>query len=75
MKSDFDVQPLDQILKEKSFSNDDLVKISTQQLTHKQVQKARLGKRITPNIKGKVLWALNALVEDKKYSQNDLFNY
>lgn len=75
MKSDYDVQPLDQILKENSFNNDDLVKISTQQLTHKQVQKARLGKRITPNIKGKVLWALNALLDQKKYTLKDLFNY
>ena len=75
MQEDFGVQPLDKVLENCLLKNDDLAQASCEQLTHKQVQKARKGRHITPNIKGKIVRALNAVVEKEKYSQKDLFNY
>jgi len=75
MQEDSGVQPLDKVLESCSLKNDDLVQASREQLTHKQVQKARKGRHVTPNIKGKIVRALNAAVETKKYSEKDLFNY
>jgi len=54
MQNEFGVQPLDEVLESCSLKNDDLVQASGEQLTHKQVQKARQGRRITPNIRGKI---------------------
>jgi hypothetical protein len=65
--------PLDAILIQLHLTNEDLVKASTEQLTFKQVQKARLGKAITSNIQGKIVRALNACKEGNKYSQRELF--
>jgi len=75
MQTDYGTQPLDEVLERYSFKNDDLVQASDEQLTYKQVQKARQGRRITPNIKGKIVRALNTVVEDKGYIEKDLFNY
>jgi hypothetical protein len=41
-------------------SNADLVKASTEQLTFKQVQKARSGRPVTANIRQKILRAIDA---------------
>jgi hypothetical protein len=57
---DLGLQPLDAILDEIGLNNHQLVALSTEQLTHKQVQKARKGKRISVNIQRKILRALNA---------------
>lgn len=75
MQDDFAIQPLDGIMKAHSLENDDLVQVSGEQLTHKQVQKARHGKPVTSNIQGKIVRALNAAVEGGKYTQKELFNY
>lgn len=53
--------PLDELMIEGGLSNADLVKASTQQLTFKQVQKARQGKPLTPNVRNKIIAALEAL--------------
>jgi hypothetical protein len=66
-------QPLDRILTTLGLTGNDLVKASKEQLTFKQVQKARVGKSLTPNIQGKVLRALNACVAEGKYTRSDLF--
>jgi hypothetical protein len=66
-------QPLDRILTDLELSSAALVKASREQLTCKQVQKARSGRHITPNIQRKVLRALNACAPDKKYGLNDIF--
>jgi hypothetical protein len=68
-------QPLDQILAGRGLKNSDLVDASTEQLTHKMVAKARKGRRLSPNVRLKVLNALNALEKDKPYRLSDLFNY
>lgn len=60
LNRDFGPQPLDVILDEIGLNNHQLVALSTEQLTHKQVQKARKGRRISVNIQRKILKALNA---------------
>lgn len=68
-------QPIDGILKARGLDNADLVKASTEQLTFKQVQKARSGRPVTANIQGKIVRALNACGGDVQYQARDLFNY
>ena len=68
------VQPLDALLNDLGLTNRDLVSASTEQLTHKQVQKARKGRRITENIQRKILHAFNSLA-DRKHDLEDLFDY
>lgn len=78
---DFGPQPLDVLLEELGLENHALVAASTDQLTHKQVQKARKGRYITINIQRKILKALNAAVpageggEKTVYELGQLFNY
>jgi len=75
MNNEFGEQPLNSILESRSITNDDLVEASREQLTHKQVQKARGGRRVTPNIMGKIVRALNIVAEKGDYTEKDLFNY
>lgn len=79
----FQVQPLDAVLKDLRLTAHDLVKISKEQLTYKQVHKARTGRSITLRIKGKIIRALNAcllsdpgkknLCSHRAYTIEDLF--
>ena len=77
---DFGPQPLDALLTELGIENHALVAASTEQLTHKQVQKARKGRYITINIQRKILKALNTAVpageegEKTVYELGQLFN-
>ncbi len=68
-------QPLAEILKKAGLSNSDLVAASTDQLTHKQVQKAGKGRRVSKNIQTKILNALRAACPDEKHERGDLFTY
>ena len=72
---DHGTQPLDAIMNSLGLNNADLVAASTEFLTHKQVNKARKGRRLTVNIQMKVLNALNKLSGEKKYRREDLFSY
>ena len=72
---DLGPQPLGEILTKLELSNSDVVAASTEQLTHKQVQKAIKGRRISKNIQQKIVKALNAVNAELKYSKKDLFNY
>jgi len=69
------IQPLDGILEELGLANKDLVAFSSEQLTHKQVQKGRKGRLITGNIQRKILDALNAADKKRSYKREDVFNY
>jgi hypothetical protein len=62
---DFGPQPLDGLLRSLGLENSDLVAASTEQLTHKQVQKARRGRYVTPNIRRKIQHALQAAMADR----------
>ena len=72
-------QPLDQILTDLGVENRDLVTASTEQLTHKQVQKGRKGRRLTSKLQKKIAVALNAVCESRgreaSYQPSTLFNY
>ena len=52
----------------------DLVANSTRQITHKMVARAVKGRRLTPNVKCKILSALNKAA-GKEYRLKNLFNY
>ena len=70
------VQPLDAIMTEREIKNHDLVAAMPPGfLTHKQVQKARKGRRLTTNMQDKIFEAVNAFVEPDTYSFEQLFNY
>ena len=65
-------QTFEEILLALGLKNNDLVKASTEQLTHKMVAKARKGKPLTPNVQMKILKALNACQNAKQYTLKDL---
>lgn len=70
------VQPLDAIMTEKAVKNHDLVAaVKPGLITHKQVQKARKGRRLTTNTQEKVLEALNAYVAPQEYRFDELYTY
>ena len=68
-------QPLDGILDALNLKNSDIVKASTEQLTHKMMAKGRRGRRLTLNARTKILNALNRCQNEKQYTLTDLFNY
>ncbi len=55
--------------------NADLVRVSTEQLTFKMVQKGRKGRRLTLNVQTKILKALLAVKPDLNLKLRDLFRY
>lgn len=78
-------QRIDDILKSWGLENHDLVEASPEQLTHKQVQKARAGRKLTLKLMQKVSRALNVAIwyrlpaEEREqyyeYIHRDLFSY
>lgn len=78
-------QRIDAIMRAWGLDNHDLVNISTEQLTHKQVQKARAGRQLTLKMMQKVARALNVAIWNKldaeqretyyEYIHRDLFSY
>ena len=67
-------QPIARIMVEHNLKPHDLVRASTEQITHKMITRAIKGRRLTSNVQTKILNALNNAAE-KCYSRNDLFNY
>jgi hypothetical protein len=73
---DVGVQPLDAIMTEREIKNHDLVAAMPPGfINHKQVQKARKGRRLTVHMQEKILEALNAFSSPESYEFKDLFNY
>lgn len=82
---DLGEQPLSSMMDAWKLTNHDMVEVSTEQLTHKQVQKARNGRRLTLKMMQKVTRAFNVAIwhqlNDKQkeayyeYLHRDLFNY
>jgi hypothetical protein len=78
-------QPLNGLMDSWGLRNHDLVDASTEQLTHKQVQRARNGRRLTLRMMQKVMRALNVAIwqrftdEQKEafveYTTANIFNY
>lgn len=73
--NDLGVQPLDALMIKHALTNHALVAVSPGQLSHKVVQKARKGRRLTPRAKTKVLEALHNALPEQKFAHGDLFNY
>ncbi len=71
---DLGIQPVDGILSEAGIDNHAVVAASSEQLTHKQVQRARKGRRLTPNMKGKITRAVISST-GKELAESDLFTY
>lgn len=59
---DFGPQPLEDLLQSWGFSHHDLVEVSPEQLTHKQVQRACTGRKLTLKMKQKLARTLNFAV-------------
>ena len=73
---DVGVQPLDAIMTERELKNHDLVAAMPPGfINHKQVQKARKGRRLTVHMQEKILEALNAACAPESYDFGDAFNY
>jgi len=82
---DHGVQPLDAVLEQWGLTNAQLVSAASEQLTHKQVQRARKGRQLTLRMMMKLTRILNevitdALPEEKRkvftpYLHRDLFTY
>ena len=78
-------QPLDELMEKWKLTNHQLVETSTEQLNHKQVQKARKGRQLTLPMMQKVCRAYNIAIwhrlskEQKEtyfeYMHRHLFNY
>ena len=70
------VQPLDAIMTEKNIKNNDLVAIAPPGfINHKQIQKARKGRRLTMHMQQKVLDTLNIFSAPEVYEWKELFTY
>lgn len=55
-------QPLDGLMDRWNLTNHELVEVSTEQLNHKQVQKARKGRQLTLHLMQKLTRAVNETV-------------
>ena len=75
------VQPLDGIMTEHELTNHALVAASTEPMTHKAVQRARKGRRLTKHMKQRMADALNLLMKqqgkeiERPWGVKDLFTY
>ena len=67
-------QPIAAIMLEKKLRPHDIVAASTEQITHKMINRACRGRRLTRNVQHKILRALNKLT-GTGYALSDLFNY
>jgi hypothetical protein len=67
-------QPLSEAMAERGLKPADLVKASLEQITHKMVNRAMNGRRLTRNTMDKVVNAYN-LVCDTSATHRELFNY
>jgi hypothetical protein len=74
LERDLGEQPIAPLLISLGLGAHDLVAASREQLTHKMVQRACKGRRLTPNVQHKVLNALNQRTAGS-YAIEDLFTY
>ncbi len=74
IERDLGEQPIGKIMATYGLKPNDLVKNSTEQLSHKMVARAARGRRLTPHAQLKVLNALNKATK-QAFSLEDLFNY
>ena len=71
---DLGEQPIAGIMLFHKLAPHDLVKNSTEQITHKMVARAVKGRRLTPHVQVKIMNALNKAA-NTEFSLKDLFTY
>ena len=77
----FGKQPIEALMAENSLGNHDLVAASKEPMTHKAVQRARNGRKLTPHMKRRMADALNLAVAirgktlETPWKVKDLFTY
>lgn len=75
------IQPLDAKLAESGLDNHDLVHASAEPITHKAIQRARKGRRLTAHMQRRVAEALNKALQakgtppEREWTMKDLFTY
>ena len=73
------VQPLDALMIANEVDNHALVAASKEPMTHKAVQRARKGRKLTKHMQRRMVEAFNAVLKQKgveeTYSLGKLFNY
>jgi len=74
VERDLGEQPLSRLMVEKGLKSHDLVAASTEQITHKMVQRGCKGRRLTRNVKGKLLRAFDKATGET-HRLSDLFTY
>lgn len=74
MERNLGEQPIAQIMVGHGLKAQNLVAISTEQITHKMVSRACKGRRLTPGSQSKIRNALNKST-GKNYSMKELFTY
>ena len=74
IERDLGEQPIAGVLRAGGWSAHNVVAASTEQITHKMIARACKGRRLTPNVQGKILRALNTLAQ-REHRPADLFNY
>lgn len=74
LERDMGEQPIAALLDELGLSSHDLVAASTAQLNHKMVARAKKGRRLTSNVKAKLLAAIGT-ASGKPLTMKQLFNY
>lgn len=67
-------QPIAKLMALHGLNAHDLVASSTEQITHKMIGRAVKGRRLTPNVRSKILNSINNAT-GKHYRLKDLFNY
>ncbi len=79
VERNFGVQPLDAIMLEHGMDNHSLVELRPVDLSHKAVQRARKGRRLTPKMKLRITEVINTALKqrgiERKYATRELFNY
>ena len=74
VERNFGEQPLARLMAEQGLKAQSLVAASTEHITRKMVSRACKGRRLTPNVKAKLLRALNKAA-GKEFALADLFTY
>lgn len=67
-------QPIARLMTEHNLKTGHLVEASTEFITRKMITRACKGRWLTPNVKSKILRALNK-ASGKEYTLADLFTY
>jgi hypothetical protein len=74
IENNFGPQPIVEIMAKHGLKPNDLVRNSTEQITHKMISRAAKGRRLTLQVQIKILNALNKAAA-KQYEKKDIFNY